>query len=54
MRKKIMQYPHKRYFKTDYVKIIPKNPCVVQLDGELYEQLEFDVKICQGLQMYRP
>ena len=54
MRKKIMDYPHKRYYRTDRVKIIPKEPCVVQLDGELYENLEFDVKICEGLQMYRP
>lgn len=54
MRKKIMDYPHKRYYKTDRVKITPKTPCTVQLDGELYENLEFDAVICHGLQMYRP
>ena len=54
VRGKIMQYPHKRHFRTDHVKITPKQPCVVQLDGELYENLEFDAKICHGLNMYRP
>jgi diacylglycerol kinase family enzyme len=49
-----MEYPHKRHFRTDHVKITPKQPCVVQLDGELYENLEFDAKICHGLNMYRP
>ncbi len=54
MRGGIMSYPHKRYFKTDRVKITPKNPDVVNLDGELYPNLEFDAKICHGLKMYRP
>lgn len=54
MRGKIMTYPHKRYFKTERVKITPSKPEVVNLDGELYENLEFDAKICHGLKMYRP
>ncbi len=54
MRGKIMSYPHKRYYSTDRVKIIPKQPSVVNLDGELYENLEFDAKVCHGLKMYRP
>ena len=54
MQGKIMTYPHKRYFSTDRVKITPKQPSVVNLDGELYPNLEFDAKICHGLKMYRP
>ena len=54
MQGKIMEYPHKRHFHTDHVKITPTQPCVVQLDGELYENLEFEAKICHGLNMYRP
>lgn len=54
LRGKIMDYPHKRYFKTDKVKITPKNPAIVNLDGELYENLPFDVKVRHGLKMYRP
>ncbi len=51
---KIMGYPHKRHFHTDGVIITPKQPCTIQLDGELYDDLEFDAKICHGLNMYRP
>lgn len=54
LRGKIMGYPHKRHFHTDSVKITPKQPCTIQLDGELYDGLEFDAKICHGLNMYRP
>ena len=51
---KIMIYPHKRHFHTDRVKISFKQPCTVQLDGELYDGLEFDAKVCGGLNMFRP
>ena len=54
VRGKIMVYPHKKHFHTDRVKITSEKPFVVQLDGELYEGLEFDAKICHGLNMYRP
>ena len=54
MRGKIIEYPHKRYFKTDCARVIPKQPQVVNLDGELYENLDFTAKICHGLKMYRP
>ena len=54
VRGKIMEYPHKKHFHTDRVKITSEKPFVVQLDGELYEGLEFDAKICHGLNMYRP
>lgn len=54
VRGKIMVYPHKKHFHTDSVKISSDKPFVVQLDGELYEDLEFDAKICHGLNMYRP
>ena len=50
---KIMIYPHKRHFHADSVKISFKQPCTVQLDGELYDNLEFDAKICGGLNMFR-
>ncbi|MBQ8320290.1 MAG: diacylglycerol kinase family lipid kinase [Clostridia bacterium] len=54
MRGKIMGYPHKRYFLAEKVKVTPKQPSVVNLDGELYENLAFDVELCHGLHMYRP
>ncbi len=53
MRGKVMEYPHKRYFSAERVKITAKQPSVVNLDGELYPNLEFDAKVCHGLKMYR-
>lgn len=54
VRGKIMGYPHKKHFRADRVKIEFETPCTVQLDGELYDGLEFDAKVCHGLKMYRP
>lgn len=51
---KLMSYSHKEYFRADSVKIRTKEPCTLQLDGELYDDLTFDVQICHGLNMYRP
>jgi YegS/Rv2252/BmrU family lipid kinase len=50
---KIMKYKYKKHFVCDSVKIETEEPCVVQLDGELYENLQFDAKVCHGLKMYR-
>ena len=54
LRGRIMRYKHKRHFHTEYAKITTKQPCVVQLDGELYENVDFEVRVCHGLNMYRP
>ncbi len=51
---KILEYPAATHFTCDRVKFIPDTPCSAQLDGELYTHLSFDVKICHGLQFYRP
>ncbi len=51
---KILQYPAAKHFLCERVRFIPQKFCSVQLDGELYSGLNFDVKICQGLQFYRP
>jgi hypothetical protein len=29
-------------------------PCAVQLDGELYKNIPFEVQIKKGLKFYRP
>ncbi len=54
MKGKILEYPATRHFLCDRVRFIPDTPCTVQLDGELYKALDFDVRVCHGLQMYRP
>ena len=53
MKGKILEYPLTTHFLCDKVRFIPKNPCTVQLDGELYRDLTFEAKICQGLKFYR-
>ena len=53
MKGRILQYPATTHFLCERVKFIPEKPCTVQLDGELYRNLEFDVKIQKGLKMYR-
>ncbi|MBQ8885940.1 MAG: diacylglycerol kinase family lipid kinase [Clostridia bacterium] len=53
MRGKILEYPLARHFRCEQVSVRTKNPCAAQLDGEVYENLTFDAKICKGLTMYR-
>lgn len=51
---KIMEYPLAQHIACDSVKFRPKENCAVQLDGELYKELEFSVRVKTGLQVYRP
>lgn len=50
---KILDYAATTHFLCDAVKFMPEKKCTVQLDGELYKDLAFDVKLCKGLQFYR-
>ena len=56
MKGKVLEYPLTTHIRCESIRFIPKKPtsCPVQLDGELYENLEFNAKICTGLQFYRP
>lgn len=51
---KILEYPATKHFLCESVKFTPALPCTMQLDGELYKGIPFDVKIRTGLQFYRP
>lgn len=51
---RILQYPLAKHFRCKELTFTPKNACTVQLDGELYKDLEFKVKLEQGLKFYRP
>ncbi len=53
MKGRILEYPLTTHFRCERVRITPDTPVTAQLDGELYKGLDFDVKICQGLQFYR-
>ncbi len=53
MKGKILEYPMTTHFRCERVRFTPDTPCTAQLDGELYKDLEFDVKIGKGLRFYR-
>ena len=53
MKGKILEYPLTKHFLCDRLKFIPAKPCTVQLDGELYKDLEFNVQVKSGLKFYR-
>jgi YegS/Rv2252/BmrU family lipid kinase len=48
----ITQYPATRHFLCDEIKI-DAAPCPIQLDGEVYDNLSFDVKLYGGLRVFR-
>ena len=54
MKGKVMEYPLVKHIVCDKLHFRPEQPCTVQLDGELYSGLDFEVKLCKGLQFYRP
>ncbi len=53
MKGKILEYPATSHFLCDRVTFTPDAPRTVQLDGELYENLIFDVRLKKGLAFYR-
>ena len=48
----ILTYPATTEFTCERVRFSPDTPCTVQLDGELYKDLEFDVTLKKGLKFY--
>ncbi len=50
---RILQYPATTHFCCERVKFTPDTPCTLQLDGELYQEVEFDVHVERGLQFFR-
>ncbi|MBO5241003.1 MAG: diacylglycerol kinase family lipid kinase [Clostridia bacterium] len=53
MKGKILEYPLAKHFLCEKLKFIPAKPCTVQLDGELYTDLDFTVQLRSGLKFYR-
>ena len=49
---KILEVPYSTHFKADAVKFIPKVPCPIQLDGEVYQNHDYSAKVCKGLRFY--
>ena len=52
MKGKILEYRATTHFLCERIRFEPRKLCTVQLDGELYKGLDFDVKICRGLKFY--
>ena len=52
MKGKILEYRATTHFLCERIRFAPRKLCTVQLDGELYKGLDFDVKICRGLKFY--
>ena len=52
MKGTITDYPATRHFLCDEIKM-DANPCPIQLDGEIYDNLRFVVKSHSGLRVYR-
>ncbi len=51
---KILDFAKTTHFLCESFSVTAKTSCPVQLDGELYHDLDFTVKLCRGLQVYRP
>ena len=50
---KILEYPATTHFLCERLRILPQKPCTIQLDGELYSDLIFEVAVGKGLRFYR-
>ena len=51
---KILDFTKTTHTLCEEFTVKSKTPCPVQLDGELYHGLDFSVKLCRGLNVYRP
>lgn len=49
---KILEYPATTHFLCEKLTFLPQKLCTVQLDGELYPNLEFTVELKKGLHFY--
>ncbi|MBQ8685367.1 MAG: diacylglycerol kinase family lipid kinase [Clostridia bacterium] len=53
MKGKILEYPATTHFTCNRMRVVPETPCTMQLDGELYTDIPFDVRLKSGLKFYR-
>jgi len=54
MKGRVLEYPLTKHFRCERLSFTPELACTVQLDGELYKGIPFDVKIEKGLKFHRP
>ena len=53
MKGKVLEFPLTTHFQCEKVRFLPDTPCAAQLDGEVYQDLDFTVSLCKGLRFYR-
>lgn len=53
MKGKVLEYPLTTHFLCEKVSFKLKENCPVQLDGEIYYNLSFDVEVKKGLKIFR-
>ncbi len=53
LRGKILEYPKTHHFRCEEISFASSEPMIMQLDGEIYENLRFDVKVKRGLKIFR-
>ena len=55
LRRRILDQPYTVFRRADRMRIVSEEPLPVQIDGEIYDNLPFDVRvISRQLRMYRP
>ena len=55
MKRKILELPTATHLRVDHLKITSDAPMPVQIDGEIYEDLPFDLRVVSGaLRVFRP
>lgn len=55
MGRRILDLPTTRFHRADRLRVTAEGPMPIQIDGEIYEDLPFDVRLVSGvLRMYRP
>ena len=52
---KVLSLPQAVHFKTEKIQIIPKGEYTVQVDGQLYENIPFEISVVKNsLRFIRP
>lgn len=53
MKGKILQHKKANHFRVENIRFSSSDEMVMQLDGEIYKGLQFDVKVGRGLKIFR-
>ena len=55
MKRRVLELPTTAFRRADRLRVVSDGPMPIQIDGEIYEDLPFDVRLVSGvLRVYRP